>query len=378
MTKRLIAILLGLGGLLLALYSLGAGTWWKPQATVTATSEAQSDVPYVITAPGVLELVDEVVEVKATADSGVVEMALADSTEAESWLGDSPALEVTGLTDWETLETTRIDGEGEAAPIGGSVLWIEEVSGEGEVSLDLKIPTGNFAVIATTEDGTAPAISLTWQREVAAPWWMIPGIILGTILMALGIYLFNEDNKRRVKERRRHEREERRAERRARLSGQDTTVLPRVETDEPIDPADRDAVATSTNTAYGASIIPASSRATELREAELADEDRVIIPGSEDSDDDDHSAFAPVDTDETYDDEDEVEIVESYDDEDEVDEGDVEYVESDDMDDAEVIDDADVTEADDSPVEADEPEAKEPSDSDDWRDLWGMRPKENN
>jgi len=151
-----------------------------------------------------------------------------------------------------------------------------------------------------------------------------------------------------------------------------------VETDEPIDPADRDAVATSTNTAYGASIIPASSRATELREAELADEDRVIIPGSEASDDDDHSAFAPVDTDETYDDEDEVEIVESYDDEDEVDEGDVEYVESDDMDDAEVIDDADVTEADDSPVEADEPEAKEPSDSDDWRDLWGMRPKENN
>src|SRR5690606_32746716 len=78
----------------------------------------------VLTAPGVLNVVDDDVEVRligATDDTPLV-LAMARESDVLAWVGDAPHWEITGLADWETLSYTDsrdpagADASGSASP----------------------------------------------------------------------------------------------------------------------------------------------------------------------------------------------------------------------------------------------------------------------
>lgn len=245
MVRRIFAIVLIVLGLGTAGAAVASGTVWRPDDRVTLTLPADPDVPLVITAPGVLNAVDNEVEVTlvgATAETPLM-LAMADETDVRAWVGDAPHLEITGLADWETLTVTdsrdqtpeptasdsasasesasadpsaspsesaspeepaspedsasaedpsesATEAEEQTVPNpSGSDLWVEEVTGTGELTYTWTAVPGRWMLLAAS-DGTEPApqVELTWSREVTTP-FVLPGIILGGLLFLVGLGL---------------------------------------------------------------------------------------------------------------------------------------------------------------------------------------------
>lgn len=261
--RRLLGAVLLIVGAAIFILGIGSASWWKPPAEVTATTHSDSTAGVIATEPGVLELVNDEVEVTASAPGTRVEMVVARTDRARLWLGQTPYVSVTGLSDWETLRTEDpADPEApESLQLEGSDLFIPEnfFSGEDQAKVTLAVPQGDFTLIAVGADGTTPSLSLTWNRQVDTPLTM-PLIISGIILAAAGAALFMYDSQSR----------------RIAARGQDRSDMWVADAKIPADRAE------ATGRAYGAAIIPASPRAEELRGRELAEEDRIIIAAPED------------------------------------------------------------------------------------------------
>jgi len=218
--RRIFAVVLIVLGLSTIGAAIASGTIWRPDDRVTLTLPATPDVPVVITAPGVLNAVDDEVDVRivgAGADSPLV-LAMGRESDVLAWIADAPYWEITGLADWETLAYTdsrdtassgqsetatdatdatdaTTDAPEEPAPSetvpnpAGSDLWVEELTGTGELAYSWTAVPGRWVMLVAT-DGTAPApqVELTWDREVETP-FVQPGIILGSVVLLLGLGL---------------------------------------------------------------------------------------------------------------------------------------------------------------------------------------------
>ncbi|MDO5722900.1 MAG: hypothetical protein Q4P33_00655 [Flaviflexus sp.] len=272
--RRLIGAVLLIVGAAIFILGIGSASWWKPPTEIEATTHSTSTAGIIATEPGVLELVDNEVEVTASAPGTRVDMVVARTERARLWLGQTPYVSVTGLEDWETLKTEdpaepakpaepeesedpeNTEESDEALELEGSDLFIPEnfFTGEDHADVTLSVPEGDFSLIAVSADGTTPSLTLTWHRQVETPLTM-PLIISGIILAAAGAALFMYDSQSRRASTRRQDRSD--------MWVADAKI-----------PTDR---AEATGRAYGAAIIPASPRATELRGRELAEEDRIII-----------------------------------------------------------------------------------------------------
>jgi hypothetical protein len=235
--RRILAVLLIVLGLGTAGAAVASGTVWRPDEVVTATLPEDPEVPVVITAPGVLDVVNPNVTVTvtgATAETPLV-LAMGRESDVRAWVADSPHLEVTGLTDWETLtveegpavadpgadatdeatdeaatdgaatdeaatdgaptdpsESPTDDASAEMATVpnpAGSDLWIEELTGTGELSYDWTAVDGRWVMLIATDGSTpAPQLGLTWTREVETP-FVVPGVIVGGVLVLIGLVL---------------------------------------------------------------------------------------------------------------------------------------------------------------------------------------------
>ncbi|WP_156224472.1 hypothetical protein [Pseudactinotalea suaedae] len=227
MVRRIFAVVLIVLGLGTIGAAIASGTIWRPDDRVTLTLPATPDVPVVITAPGVLNAVDNDVDVRvvgAAADSPIV-LAMARESDVLAWVADAPYWEITGLADWETLAytdsrdaatadpsetateatdaatdatdapTDATEAAEEPAPVEtvpnptGSDLWVEELTGTGELAYSWTAIPGRWVMLVAT-DGTQPApqVELTWDREVETP-FVQPGIILGSVVLLLGLGL---------------------------------------------------------------------------------------------------------------------------------------------------------------------------------------------
>lgn len=279
--RRLIGAVLLIVGAAIFILGIGSASWWKPPTEIEATTHSTSTAGIIATEPGVLELVDNEVEVTASAPGTRVDMVVARTERARLWLGQTPYVSVTGLEDWETLKTEdpaepakpaepeesedpeNTEESDEALELEGSDLFIPEnfFTGEDHADVTLSVPEGDFSLIAVSADGTTPSLTLTWHRQVETPLTM-PLIISGIILAAAGAALFMYDSQSRRASTRRQDRSD--------MWVADAKI-----------PTDR---AEATGRAYGAAIIPASPRATELRGRELAEEDRILIPAEDEAD----------------------------------------------------------------------------------------------
>lgn len=268
MTRRLVsagAVVLGIVAIVLAVCS---ATVWRPSATATATLTSRPDQPYVLVEPGVLGLVDSDVTVSAHADGEPVTLAVGYSTDATSWLADDPYVSVTGLEDWTRLAATDVTercttGSETQAPTpsaspsetagpdaqatpsatasqepgtsaqgcvrltasgadpAAADVWQLTASDTSQVSLSLDAADPDLVLLASTDGtGAAPQLTLTWPRSVSTP-WLLPGIIVGGVLVCLGVFALLMDLQIRRAD---AQRRQRAAERAARLAQADTTA----------------------------------------------------------------------------------------------------------------------------------------------------------
>lgn len=226
MLRRLIAIAAIVLGLAIMAAAVGSATIWRPDDQVTATLPADPEEAVVVSAPGVLNMVDDEVQVRLVGAGQETPLVLAMAREPDlrAWLGTAPYLEITGLRSWEELEVsqeaaepeeeaTDEDGatddatEDEDATEGatededaaeeteaetlpdpaGSDLWVEELTDTGELTYTWNAVPGRWMMVAAT-DGTEPApqVEMTWTRQVATP-LLVPGLIVGGVVFLVGV-----------------------------------------------------------------------------------------------------------------------------------------------------------------------------------------------
>ena len=231
MLRRIFATVLIVLGLAIAGAGIASGTIWRADEVVTATVPQDAEAPVLVAGGNVLATVNPNVTVTVTAPESDTPLVLAMGRESDvrAWLGESPYLEVTGLSDWETLAVQSesssedpsesssedpsesssedpsesgsaeptgdaTDDEGEDAPAdatvpnpAGSDLWIEEVTGTGELTYDWSQVDGRWMMLVATDGSQpAPSVSMTWTREVTTP-LMVPGMIVGGVIFLIGL-----------------------------------------------------------------------------------------------------------------------------------------------------------------------------------------------
>ncbi|ROS78447.1 hypothetical protein [Cellulomonas sp. PhB143] len=238
MLQRIIGLVLVVAGVLAAACGVASATVWRPDDTVVAKTTYAGDDTLLVTDPGVLDLVDEDVTIRATTTGDQpVTLAIGRDVDVRGWVGDDPYVRVTGLSDWDTLATasgaaptsspsasadptrspspsTSPDASAGATPSAtpeasadatadaekkqpaagpdpaGSDMWFSEASGKGSASLHWTGREGRWSLVAAGvgKDASAPTLQLTWPRTVTTP-WLWPGIVGGVVLVLVGGYL---------------------------------------------------------------------------------------------------------------------------------------------------------------------------------------------
>lgn len=277
---RVLSIVLIVLGLLAVILAVASATIWRPSQTAVATLKPAATTAYVVTGDGVLNMVDSTVTITAKAKdaNSTVTLALARSEDAQAWLANDPYTEVTGLSSWEALSGRTItercnvkaaptatatssakatakatstakatatstakatptpDAKGcikavaSNASLNGSDMWVTSKTGKGSVSITYDPSSSNYVVLAATDGKqAAPTFSLSWKRTVGTP-WLIPGLIVGGLLVAGGVFIFMLDIQMRHQELANAQRRRRRQEEAAaRLNRDPNRPLTRLE-----------------------------------------------------------------------------------------------------------------------------------------------------
>ena len=109
-------------------------------------------------------------------------------------------------------------------------MWVTSKTGKGSVSFTYDPSSSNYVVLAATDGKqAAPTFSLSWKRSVGTP-WLIPGLIVGGLLVAGGVFIFMLDIQMRHQELANAQRRRRRQEEAAaRLNRDPNRPLTRLE-----------------------------------------------------------------------------------------------------------------------------------------------------
>ncbi len=225
--RKIAGIALCVLGLIVAIAGFATGILGKSDGEAKAVAKGGS-TPYVYTAPGVLDAADSKVKVRvASVDGSNVTVAFGTSQDVEAWVKGVKATRITGLKSWKELATKISQGTVEGIPaLKDSDMWLETKTGGKvvEAVYDVNKP-GAISLIATTDKGKAPEVSLTWQLEEKRP-TTVPVMVIGVLLALLGVVLLvlaAQDGRRRKERLAVRERKE---ARRAARAGAATTVLP--------------------------------------------------------------------------------------------------------------------------------------------------------
>ncbi|MGV9196175.1 hypothetical protein ACTOVL_03060 [Arcanobacterium canis] len=248
----------------------------QDEMTVEATVAPSGAV--VATAPGVLEMVDSTVHVKLDAQGQQIQWALGSAHDVDAWIGKSAGSRLTGLTSWTEPKITVLKGDKEQSTqdtkLGSekkfsldSDWWHKSGHGKDRVEFDVTASSGSQDVlVATTTSAQAPKLTLTWQHSVAkaSPW---STIAIGVLLTLVGLFLLLQDwQERDMRERR---------SRRAAARAAQTTPLETFDGD--LSQEERPLQRKHTDRAYGAGILPGTSRSMALRNRPLDDDNRLTI-----------------------------------------------------------------------------------------------------
>ena len=281
MSRRILSVVVTVLGLVLVALAVCSATIWKPGSKVEAKLASGPSQPYVITAPGVLSGAESDVTVTASSSDGKdVHLFVARAADLDAWMSPDAdnALPYTAITsidaDAGTLaskDETQYCPPANAAPApsaapsaqpsasaqaggskcserkakgvtaSGSDIWLGEKTGGSSVTFDTgkdadraMLPHKNLdeqIVVMAMTDGkaSAPGLTISWKRQVETPWYFYGGLILGSVFVLVGAFLFFIDLQLR---RANVDRRTRSAERAARIANADsvsTEGIPQVD-----------------------------------------------------------------------------------------------------------------------------------------------------
>ena len=281
MSRRILSVVVTVLGLVLVALAVCSATIWKPSSKVEAKLASGPSQPYVITAPGVLSGVGSDVTVTASSSDGKdVHLFVARAADLDAWMSPDAnnALPYTAITsidaDAGTLaskDETQYCPPANAAPApsaapsaqpsasaqaggskcserkakgvtaSGSDIWLGEKTGGSSVTFNTgkdadraMLPHKNLdeqIVVMAMTDGkaSAPGLTISWKRQVETPWYFYGGLVLGSVFVLVGAFLFFIDLQLR---RANVDRRTRSAERAARIANADsvsTEGIPQVD-----------------------------------------------------------------------------------------------------------------------------------------------------
>ena len=281
MSRRILSVVVTVLGLVLVALAVCSATIWKPGSKVEAKLASGPSQPYVITAPGVLSGAESDVTVTASSSDGKdVHLFVARAADLDAWMSPDAdnALPYTAITsidaDAGTLaskDETQYCPPANAAPApstapsaqpsasaqaggskcserkakgvtaAGSDIWLGEKTGGSSVTFDTgkdadraMLPHKNLdeqIVVMAMTDGkaSAPGLTVSWKRQVETPWYFYGGLVLGSVFVLVGAFLFFIDLQLR---RANVDRRTRSAERAARIANADsvsTEGIPQVD-----------------------------------------------------------------------------------------------------------------------------------------------------
>lgn len=191
-------------------------TVWKPQHDVVATASGVA-TRYLATVPGALQLVDDTVTVKVSADNAGTQLCadVTDKATATAWLDGTAYTQVDGMKSWTELSTERTTAgtsgsDGAAASslsFEDADTWIGATCGTGSVTLDANTYSPQAVLIvaadAQSADGTQTAsspytVQLEWHRasvpNYAMPFYVVA--LLFALLAVLSASVFAHESKK--------------------------------------------------------------------------------------------------------------------------------------------------------------------------------------
>ena len=281
MSRRILSVVVTVLGLVLVALAVCSATIWKPSSKAEAKLASAPSQPYVFTAPGVLSGVGSDVTVTASSSDGKdVHLFVARAADLDAWMSPDAnnALPYTAITsidaDAGTLaskDETQYCPPANAAPApsaapsaqpsasaqaggskcserkakgvtaSGSDIWLGEKTGGSSVTFNTgkdadraMLPHKNLdeqIVVMAMTDGkaSAPGLTISWKRQVETPWYFYGGLVLGSVFVLVGAFLFFIDLQLR---RANVDRRTRSAERAARIANADsvsTEGIPQVD-----------------------------------------------------------------------------------------------------------------------------------------------------
>ena len=281
MSRRILSVVVTVLGLVLVALAVCSATIWKPGSKVEAKLASGPSQPYVITAPGVLSGAESDVTVTASSSDGKdVHLFVARAADLDAWMSPDAdmALPYTVITSIDadagslaSRDETQYCPPANAAPApsaapsaqpsasaqaggskcserkakgvtaSGSDIWLGEKTGGSSVTFDTgkdadraMLPHKNLdeqIVVMAMTDGkaSAPGLTVSWKRQVETPWYFYGGLVLGSVFVLVGAFLFFIDLQLR---RANVDRRTRSAERAARMANADsvsTEGIPQVD-----------------------------------------------------------------------------------------------------------------------------------------------------
>ncbi|SDH94697.1 hypothetical protein [Agrococcus jejuensis] len=167
--------------------AIGQRTIWAPPQTITEQLQQAVDSPVVVLGGDVLATHEGRQTITITGD-GAITAVVGRTSDVLGWIGEADHAVVVDQDGELGLDVTN-GGEESVPAIAGSDLWVQEATGEGEVSLELAAPL-DYSV-AIVSDGTAAApsdIRVEWPNERSMPFFG-PLMTAGFVLAALALLL---------------------------------------------------------------------------------------------------------------------------------------------------------------------------------------------
>lgn len=214
---RVLSILALLAGLIGIGLGIAGNTAWKPPASYHATADVSEPGSALVLRPGTLYTGGEEGSVVISGAEPGQELTLVTGhpEDISGWLGGATYTEVTGLTDWETVETTTVNpGSEEVLPAAGSSdVWWSAETVTAPLQWDVAEmragePTEGdlltYVLIAPEGQQAPGSIEMTWPTDLVNDW--VPTALWGgTALIVLGVVLLAVDTALRSRRRARSE-----------------------------------------------------------------------------------------------------------------------------------------------------------------------------
>ncbi|MFT9009731.1 MAG: hypothetical protein ABF489_08105 [Bifidobacterium sp.] len=213
-----------LGIIAVAFIILGVlnATIWQPTRRVVAKASTNSQ--YVVTDPGVLQVVDSKVKVKVVArnDDARVCLALGSPQDVTGWLGDESYTRLTGLSSWTALSHRNVassaDSTSDAVSFSDSDLWSRVVCGDGEAEITTSEGTAGQVLLINADTASSDAsssssgetagqqtnratISMDWTRQnlpdYAMPFYFVAGLLIAAAILAASVFAIDPSRRRK-------------------------------------------------------------------------------------------------------------------------------------------------------------------------------------